>query len=197
MQKRFIKLLLSLAITIEVIGCSSEIPPAQLLQSAYSSSLNDYMYCNAESCPKPTQFTLDEEEEVKPIYVVPPSVTVKDNLVYKMKVHYDFSQAVLKKSDIKKLEHEFSKLKGQHFRVSVIGYTDNVEAANRKSTFNNKLSMMRAESVKKFLIKHFGINGADISVSGKPLCCYVTSNKSAKGRAENRRAEISIFITHN
>lgn len=197
MQRKFIKLLLSLAITTEIISCSSEMPPASSVRAYYNHKSNDYAYCNSESCPQPTQFTLDEEEEVQPIYVTPPAVIIQDKLVEKVQVHYDFSKALLRKSDIAKLDKKFANLKGEHIKVEIIGYTDNIEAANRKSGFNQKLSIERAEAVKKFLIKHFGVNGADITVSGKPLCCYITSNKSAKGRAENRRAEISIFITHN
>lgn len=197
MQRKFIKLLLSLAITTEIISCSSEMPPANSVRAYYNHSSSDYKYCNAESCPQPTKFTLDDEEEVRPIYIAPPVIIVQDKLVEKLQVHYDFSKALLRKSDIVKLDKQFAKLKGKHLKIVITGYTDNVEATKKNSSFNQKLSIERAEAVKRFIVKHFGVNGSDITVSGKPLCCYITSNKSARGRAENRRAEVSIFITHN
>ena len=67
------------------------------------------------------------------------------------------------------------KLKGKNVKVTIIGYTDNVEASSRKSRFNQKLALSRAKVVKNFIVRYFGVKVSDITVSGKPLCCYVTS----------------------
>lgn len=194
MPKKFTKLLWSLAITINAVGCSNVVQPVNSAKAYYSSDLGDYAYCNAESCPQATRFTLDEEEEQKPIFIEP--IVVADSLVERVDVHYDFSKSVLRKSEIRKLEEQFHKLKNENVKVTIIGYTDNVEASNRNSRFNQKLALSRAKVVKNFIVRHFGVKASDITISGKPLCCYVTSNKTAKGRAENRRAEVQVYVHH-
>lgn len=194
MPKKFTKLLWSLAITINAVGCSNVAQPVNSAKAYYSPDLGDYAYCNAESCPQVTRFTLDEEEEQKPIFIEP--VIVADFLVERVDVHYDFSKSVLRKREMRKLEVQFHKLKGENVKVTIIGYTDNVEAFSRKSRFNQKLALSRAKVVKNFIVRHFGIKASDITISGKPLCCYVTSNKTAKGRAENRRAEVQVYVHH-
>lgn len=185
MQKKYIMRLLSLVIATEIVACSSGIPPANNSRAYFNHKLNDYAYCNEESCPQPTQFTIDEEE---------PPIIVKDKLEERIDVHYDFSKSYLRKADITKLETAFNRLKGKDLDIVIIGYTDNVEAVRKKSQFNNHLAKERATVVKNFLIKHYGVKDASIKIEGKPLCCYVASNKTKKGRAENRRAEVKIYI---
>lgn len=191
MQKKYIMRLLSLVIATEIVACSSGIPPANNSRAYFNHKLNDYAYCNEESCPQPTQFTIDEEEP--PIYIAPP-IIVKDKLEERIDVHYDFSKSYLRKADITKLETAFNRLKGKDLDIVIIGYTDNVEAVRKKSQFNNQLAKERATVVKNFLIKHYGVKDASIKIEGKPLCCYVASNKTKKGRAENRRSEVKIYI---
>lgn len=189
MQKKYTKLLLNLAIAISLIACSSTTVP-QDVRPYYSNELGDYAYCNQESCPLVTRFTLDDEEEYKPIYMESP-VVVRDKTITKIVVHYDFSKSFLHKIDQDKIKQVVSKYKNQIDSVAIIGFTDNVEG--RYKTFNNGLSKRRAEVVRAYLIK-LGVKASDITYQGKPLCCYVSTNKTKKGRAINRRAELQIII---
>ena len=71
--------------------------------------------------------------------------------------------------------------------IRVTGHTDNVggEAANQK------LSLRRANAVKQYLAKH-GIDPAKIKTSGQGKTKPIADNKSAQGRARNRRVQIEI-----
>jgi OmpA-OmpF porin, OOP family len=77
------------------------------------------------------------------------------------------------------------KLKG--VRVEVIGHTDN--AGSRAG--NLSLSQARAEAVKAYVAGH-GINGEQIAVSGEGPDRPVADNRTADGRARNRRIEFKV-----
>lgn len=196
MQKRYTKLFLSLVITAEIIGCSTHVKPndAQLF---YNPQIQDYAYCNTESCPQPTEFTLDTEEDIPPIFVVPivNEHPRKESKTEKIVVNFPFNKAYLTKVDLSKLTKRLEVVKSDpDVHVAIIGYTDNVEAISSKSRANQKLALERAMVVKNLLVKKYGVNANKITVEGKPLCCYVANNKNKHGRYENRRAEIKVVI---
>ena len=70
-------------------------------------------------------------------------------------------------------------------KFAINGHTDNV--GNPK--FNQKLSEARAKAVMDFLIAK-GVNPANLTSQGFGASKPVKSNKTAAGRAENRRTEI-------
>ena len=67
----------------------------------------------------------------------------------------------------------------------IVGHTDNTGP----ETFNRKLSLQRAQGVAK-LIEKAGVPAEKISVEGRGDTEPVMSNKSAEGRAANRRVEL-------
>lgn len=69
--------------------------------------------------------------------------------------------------------------------IQIIGHTDNVgsDAANRT------LSAQRAEAVKQYLEKTFGISEDRMTTEGKGAAQPVGSNVTAEGKARNRRVE--------
>jgi outer membrane protein OmpA-like peptidoglycan-associated protein len=54
---------------------------------------------------------------------------------------------------------------------------------------NERLSLARAESVKAFLVEN-GVTGDRMEVQGYASTQPVATNKTASGRAENRRVEL-------
>jgi len=72
-------------------------------------------------------------------------------------------------------------------QVLIEGHTDSVGSA----LFNQRLSLQRAESVRRFLINR-GIDSRRLSVSGYGFERPVASNDSATGRQQNRRVEVVI-----
>jgi len=73
-------------------------------------------------------------------------------------------------------------------KVEISGHTDNVGGEE----FNMKLSQERAESVRSYLIKK-GIAEDRITAVGYGYLRPKADNKTEKGRAQNRRIEISII----
>ena len=72
-------------------------------------------------------------------------------------------------------------------KVVVVGHTDSVGSAS----YNQKLSERRAQAVVNKLIE-LGVTSTRLEWQGKGEYQPIADNKTAKGRAENRRVEISI-----
>ena len=70
-------------------------------------------------------------------------------------------------------------------RVEVAGHTDSTGSR----ALNERLSLARAESVKAFLIEN-GVNADQLEVQGYASTQPVATNKTASGRAQNRRVEL-------
>ena len=86
-----------------------------------------------------------------------------------------------------------SKLKDINLEVVIaVGHTDSVGT----DAYNQKLSVRRAEAVKAFLISK-GIESNRVYTEGKGEKQPVASNKTAAGRAKNRRVEIEVVGTRN
>ncbi|AWD32532.1 Outer membrane porin F [Candidatus Kinetoplastibacterium sorsogonicusi] len=70
-----------------------------------------------------------------------------------------------------------------------IGHTD----STGKDSYNNKLSELRANSVKNYLLNNSNLSEDIISAYGKGAKEPKTSNASSEGRAQNRRVKIEII----
>lgn len=70
-------------------------------------------------------------------------------------------------------------------RVKIIGHTDN----DGDASMNLALSKKRAETVKSFLQSEFNIDGTRMETDGKGASEPVGDNKTAAGKAQNRRVE--------
>ena len=73
-------------------------------------------------------------------------------------------------------------------KFSIEGHTDNVG----KADFNQKLSDGRANAVKQYLIDS-GIDPFRLTSKGFGMDNPIDTNKTAKGRANNRRVEVKLF----
>jgi OOP family OmpA-OmpF porin len=106
-----------------------------------------------------------------------------------MAVSFDANKAEIKAKyhdELDKLGNflkEFPSSKG-----TIEGHTD----SDGSKEANLKLSQARAESVRSYIINKFGIDGSRISAKGHGSAKPVASNKSAAGKAKNRRIE-AIF----
>lgn len=73
-------------------------------------------------------------------------------------------------------------------KISIVGHTDDLGRPEK----NLKLSWLRAESVKKYLMANFEHTGAIYSTKGVGETVPIANNDLAEGRAKNRRVEILI-----
>jgi OOP family OmpA-OmpF porin len=73
-------------------------------------------------------------------------------------------------------------------RLEVGGHTDNVG----KEEYNKELSQRRAESVKAYMVSK-GISSDRLTAVGYGMDKPLTSNKTAKDKAKNRRTEFTLI----
>jgi outer membrane protein OmpA-like peptidoglycan-associated protein len=73
-------------------------------------------------------------------------------------------------------------------RIELQGHTDNVGSAKS----NLVLSEARANTVRAYLLTK-GIDPARVTAKGYGMSVPIASNKTAEGRAQNRRTEVKIL----
>jgi len=88
---------------------------------------------------------------------------------------------------------KFAKILKKHknFDIRIEGHTDNIGDIK----YNKQLSDRRAKSVSQYLANMMGIDKKKVAWIGKGEKDPIASNKTAKGRAQNRRVEI-ILLTN-
>ena len=124
--------------------------------------------------------------------VAPPAPT-SEKVTFAADAFFDFDKAVLKPEAKVKLDDMASKLKAINLEVVIaVGHTDSVGT----DAYNQKLSVKRAEAVKAYLVSK-GIETSRVYTEGKGEKQPVADNKTAAGRAKNRRVEIEVVGTRN
>ncbi|OGQ51815.1 MAG: hypothetical protein A3J24_13060 [Deltaproteobacteria bacterium RIFCSPLOWO2_02_FULL_53_8] len=120
-----------------------------------------------------------------------PVVPTSEKVTFAADAFFDFDKAVLKADGKAKLDDLTSKLKGMNLEVIIaVGHTDSVGS----DAYNQKLSIRRAEAVKAYLVSK-GIEANRVYTEGKGEKQPVADNKTAAGRAKNRRVEIEVVGT--
>ncbi|NWA82233.1 OmpA family protein [Pseudomonas sp. D2002] len=140
--------------------------------------------------PKGVQVDANGCPPVPVAAVVEEVVVVKEETIVIRDVHFQFDSANLTAADKTKLDIIATRLKkeapGAQLRVS--GHTDSVG----KDAYNQKLSERRAHSVTDYLVSAGVPRSNFVSVVGAGESQPVADNKTADGRALNRRVEIKI-----
>ncbi len=120
-----------------------------------------------------------------------PQAPAASKVTYAADAFFDFDKSVLKPAGKAKLDDLVGKVKGINLEVIIaVGHTDSVG----NDTYNQKLSVRRAESVKAYLVTK-GIEKNRIYTEGKGEKQPVADNKTKEGRAKNRRVEIEVVGT--
>ena len=102
--------------------------------------------------------------------------------------YFDFDKAILKPEGKTKLDEFRQLLKGRdQDMLLTVGHTDSIGT----DAYNDRLSLARAQAVKAYLVSA-GIGAERIKVEGRGEREPVADNKTAEGRAKNRRVEIKV-----
>jgi len=126
-----------------------------------------------------------------PAPVAVPVAPATEKVSFAADAFFDFDKAVLKPEGKAKLDDLADKVKGITLEVIIaVGHTDSVGT----DAYNQKLSEKRSEAVKSYLVGK-GIEASRVYVEGKGEKQPVADNKSADGRAKNRRVEIEVVGT--
>ena len=104
-------------------------------------------------------------------------------------VNFDFDKTTLRSESIPILYNAAEILLNHpEIKVEIQGYSDNVGSEKA----NQKLSLARAETVKNFLVSK-GVSSDRLTTIGLGSANPIMSNKTAEGRALNRRIEFKIL----
>ena len=118
-------------------------------------------------------------------------VATTEKVTFAADAFFDFDKSVLKPEGKAKLDDLVSKMAGINLEVIIaVGHTDSVGT----DAYNQKLSVRRSEAVKAYLV-HKGVEKNRIYTEGKGEKQPVADNKTAQGRAKNRRVEIEVVGT--
>ena len=124
---------------------------------------------------------------------VAPAAPTSEKVTFAADAFFDFDKSVLKPDGKAKLDDLTSKLQGMNLEVIIaVGHTDSVGT----DAYNQRLSIRRAEAVKAYLVSK-GIEANRVYTEGKGEKQPVADNKTAAGRAKNRRVEIEVVGTRN
>ena len=123
--------------------------------------------------------------------VAAPAAPVSEKVTFAADAFFDFDKSVLKPEAKAKLDDLVAKTKAVALEVIIaVGHTDAVGA----DAYNQKLSVARSEAVKAYLVSK-GIEKNRVYTEGKGEKQPVADNKTAEGRAKNRRVEIEVVGT--
>ena len=127
----------------------------------------------------------------KPAAPPPPPAPTVERVTLAADALFDFDKAVIKPDAKVKLDELVSKLAGVTLEVMIaVGHTDAVGV----DAYNEKLSVRRSEAVKSYLVSK-GIEANRVYTEGKGERQPVADNRTAEGRAKNRRVEIEVVGT--
>ena len=110
----------------------------------------------------------------------------------KLTIHVNFetNKSDIRKADLGDLQKaEAFVRKYSTCKVEIDGYTDSTGGPK----INQPLSEKRADAVKAWLLDHGATSADHITTKGLGATNPIADNKTAKGRFQNRRAEILVF----
>ena len=123
----------------------------------------------------------------------PAPVPTSEKVSFAAEALFDFDKSVVKPAGKAALDDLLMKLQGMNTEVMVtVGHTDSVGS----DAYNQKLSQRRAEAVKAYIVSK-GVDASRVYTEGKGETQPVADNKTAEGRAKNRRVTVEVVGTRN
>jgi OOP family OmpA-OmpF porin len=156
-----------------------------------------YPGCDGAALPPPPPPPAPAPKAAPPAPPPPPppapAAPVSEKVTYAADAFFDFDKSVLKPEGKAKLDDLVGKMAGMNLEVIIaVGHTDSIGT----DEYNQKLSVRRSNAVKDYLVSK-GVEKNRIYTEGKGEKEPIASNKTAEGRAKNRRVEIEMVGTRS
>ena len=158
----------------------------------WKNGTNEYCWRDANWTPATAAAGCDGAIVAKPAAPAPaPKAAAPAKVTYAADAYFDFDKSVVKKEGKAKLDKLVDNSKSMNLEVMIaVGHTDSIGT----DAYNQKLSVRRAEAVKKYLVSK-GVAKNRVYTEGKGEKQPVADNKTAAGRAKNRRVEVEAVGT--
>ncbi len=117
------------------------------------------------------------------------SLVALKNSLAKLSIHFDTNSDKIS-SNFSNVIGQIAQLleKYQQVKIEIVGHAD----SRGTEDYNQELSLRRAKSVKRLLVKN-GIDGDRLIVSGKGESSPIADNSTEQGMAKNRRVEFIVI----
>jgi len=107
-----------------------------------------------------------------------------------LNINFETNSYTVKEMSLTKIDDFANFLKKYKvYSAKIVGYTD----SRGNNAYNKKLSQERADAVKKLLIEK-GVDASRLTTIGMGEVDPIASNKTAEGRAQNRRIEANLTL---
>lgn len=180
---------------IDEISCSPDVPFQPVPQAVPLAAPQKVVAAPPPPPPAPKQVVV---ERIVPV-PVPPVVVEKtlppvllERVTLQAGALFDTARSEIKpmgRTELDQLALKLSKIKNIE-NLEITGHTD----SQGSDEYNRGLSMRRATAVADYLVSR-GVARELISVKGMGEDLPVATNRTADGRAKNRRVEVSIRVT--
>ena len=173
----------------------------QCVRTSFWSKENATKECNPELFPEPRVVAppppapklapaVKAAPVVAPVLVATPKSKV---MVFQEAALFGFDKSELTPAGqeaLRKYREEARAEMNTATLVKITGHTDSIGAAE----YNQQLSLRRAQAVRDYLVK-LGGNASIMEVAGMGETQPIADNKTAAGRAQNRRVEVEVVGT--
>lgn len=121
------------------------------------------------------------------------SATGEETLTLSEVLLFDTASVVIKSSGFSALEKVADYLnRDERLQATIVGHTDNVPIKTQLYPNNLELSKGRAKAVFDYFVKEKNIKPQRLMIKGLGETKPIAGNKTAEGRAKNRRVEIIV-----
>lgn len=169
-----------------LVGCATEAPQPEAAPAPQPQPAPAPVAPAPQPQAQPEVTPAPKPEAAKP---APKPVAQKVSLA--TDTHFDFDRSALRPEGKARLDDLAGKIGGINLEVVIaVGHTCSIGS----DAYNQKLSVRRAESVKRYLVSK-GIEANRVYTEGKGEKQPAYSNKTREGRQKNRRVEIEVIGT--
>ena len=165
-----------------------------VLTSAWSKD-NATKECHPELFPEPKPEPKAAEPAPAPVVVAPPPPPppTPKIMVFEAAALFGVNKSEISPTGKEKIKEYRERARAELSSAKTIKITGHTDSSG-KAEYNQKLSVKRAEAVRDYLIS-LGADASKMEVAGMGATKPIADNKTAAGRANNRRVEVEVLGT--